>query len=249
MSKYYSISPQLYDDQFWWKKDDIEFWKSELLKDSTKKILELGAGTGRLAGPLAKEGADYTGIDISKDYVRYAQHKFLKVKNVKFIEANMINFNLKKNFDYIFIGFNSFLHLMKNKDAYRCLESIKNHMYANSKFFIDIFVPHPLILHRPENIRLHILDFYNTSAQKEQSITELLTYNPKNEIADIEWFYTDNDGSIDNKFIFKMKMYYPDTMNKIIIDSGFKIIDFWGSYEKTNFTENSNLQIYKCQLV
>ena len=83
MSKYYSISPQLYDDQFWWKKDDIEFWKSELLKTSTEKILELGAGTGRLAGPLAKEGADYTGIDISKDYVRYAQHKFAKAKNIK----------------------------------------------------------------------------------------------------------------------------------------------------------------------
>ena len=36
MSKYYSISPQLYDDQFWWKKDDIEFWKQIFLNNSEK---------------------------------------------------------------------------------------------------------------------------------------------------------------------------------------------------------------------
>ena len=157
MSKYYSIPHQLYDDQFWWKKDDIEFWKSVLLEDSRKTILELGAGTGRLAEPLATAGSNYTGLDISKEYVQYAQQKFSKVKNIEFIQANMIDFNLKKTFDSIFIGFNSFLHLIEIKDAYRCLDSIKNHMHATTKLFIDIFVPHPLILHRPEKLKIHTL--------------------------------------------------------------------------------------------
>ena len=44
MSKYYSIPPQLYDDQFWWKKDDIEFWKSTLVTSHTRTtILELAS--------------------------------------------------------------------------------------------------------------------------------------------------------------------------------------------------------------
>ena len=219
------------------------------MEDSTTKILELGAGTGRIAGPLATAGADYTGLDISKEYVQYAQQKFSKVKNIEFIQANMIDFNLKKTFDSIFIGFNSFLHLIENKDAYRCLESVKNHMHVNTKLFIDIFVPHPLILHRPKNLKIPILDFYNNTIKKEQSITELLRYNSQNEVAEIEWYYANEDGSITNTFIFKMKMYYPDTMNRIIIESGLRIIDFWGSYEKTNFIESSNLQIYRCQLI
>ena len=249
MSKYYSIPPQLYDDQFWWKKDDIEFWKSVLLEDSRKTILELGAGTGRLAGPLATAGSNYMGLDISKEYVEYAQQKFSKIKNIEFIQADMIDFNLKKTFDSIFIGFNSFLHLIENKDAYRCLDSVKNHMHATTKLFIDIFVPHPLILHRPEKLKIHILDFYNNTSKKEQSIAELLRYNSQNEVADIEWYYANEDGTITDTFIFKMRMYYPDTMNKMIIESGLRIIDFWGSYEKTNFIESSNLQIYSCQLI
>ena len=61
---YYNISPQIYDDQFWWKKDDIEFWKFSLNKKKSK-TLELAAGTGRLALPLIREKINYTGLEIS----------------------------------------------------------------------------------------------------------------------------------------------------------------------------------------
>ena len=67
MSIYYSIPPQVYDDQFWWKKDDLEFWKNEL--DINKaKILELGSGTGRIAESLIGLDLDYTGLDLSSEY-------------------------------------------------------------------------------------------------------------------------------------------------------------------------------------
>ena len=46
-----------------------------------------------------------------------------------------------------------------------------------------------------------------------------------------------------------MKMYYPDSMNRILIDQGFDIIDLWGCYKKSKFNEFSTLQIYKCQKV
>ena len=66
-SNYYLIPPQLYDDQFWWKKNDIEFWKSRF-DNKHGSILEFAAGTGRLAIPLIKEGANYTGVEISEEY-------------------------------------------------------------------------------------------------------------------------------------------------------------------------------------
>ena len=33
--------PQRYDDQYWWKKNDIEFWKNIYSKIPGKNILEL----------------------------------------------------------------------------------------------------------------------------------------------------------------------------------------------------------------
>jgi len=66
-SKYYTIPPQIYDKQFWWKKDDIEFWK-QIPSFKNKTILELAAGTGRLGIPLVREGFNYTGIELSSEY-------------------------------------------------------------------------------------------------------------------------------------------------------------------------------------
>ena len=51
------------------------------------------------------------------------------------------------------------------------------------------------------------------------------------------------------EFNFKMKMYYPDTMNRLLIDNGFVINKIWGSYDKEKFSEESNLQIYKCRKI
>ena len=107
--EYYLISPQTYDDQFWWKKDDIEFWKL-IFSDNNLKILELGSGTGRLAQPIIKEGLNYTGLEISSKYVSYANLKFPFLN--PFVQGDMRNFNLNQKFDVIFIGFNSFLHLL-----------------------------------------------------------------------------------------------------------------------------------------
>jgi len=248
MQTFYSIPPQVYEDQFWWKKDDIEFWKRELNQDHVK-ILELGAGTGRIAAALCNLNIYYTGLDLSEEYVQYANHKFDSFNHIDFIPGDMIDFNINKKFDYIFIGFNSFLHILNEQEAYKCLASIKSHMHSKSKLIIDIFVPHPLFLHRPKNFKMHIVDFYNSIDKEEQSINEILYYDLKSEIANVHWFYSSQNESLISEFKFKMKMYYPDTMNKLLIDSGFEITNLWGDYEKAHFSEESNLQIYMCSLI
>ena len=45
-----------------------------------------------------------------------------------------------------------------------------------------------------------------------------------------------------------MKMYYPDTMNRLITDSGLYITNLWGDYEFSEFNELSELQIYECTI-
>ena len=68
---FYELPPQIYDDQFWWKKDDLEFWKY-ILRPANNSILELAAGTGRVAQPLLREGFNYTGLEISDAYCNHA---------------------------------------------------------------------------------------------------------------------------------------------------------------------------------
>ena len=48
----------------------------------------------------------------------------------------------------IFIGFNTFLHLLTDSDALLFFKSVKSHMHSDTLFYIDIFVPNPEFLYR-----------------------------------------------------------------------------------------------------
>jgi len=251
MSNYYTIDPQLYDDQFWWKKDDIEFWKSICQNNKNKKILEIACGTGRIALPLIKAGLNYTGIDLSQEFVNYATQKILSYNKYSVIKQNdMRNFKHNIKYDIIFIGFNSFLHLLNEEDASQCLKCILKHMHKTTYLYIDIFVPHPLFLTRPANHQVDVIEFFDSSIKETAKIKETIIYDIETEIVDVNWYYYKSLQKKEyNQFNFKMKMYYPDTMNRMLVDLGFFIENIWGSYACDPFNGNiSNLQIYQCHI-
>ena len=85
--------PTLYDDQYWWKKDDIEFYKNIISPGS--KVLELGAGTGRLALPILRHNVDYYGLELSTEFCSFANEKLSDLYDEdRIIEGDMVNFNL-----------------------------------------------------------------------------------------------------------------------------------------------------------
>ena len=245
-TSYYQLDPKIYDDQFWWKKDDIEFWKETLIP-KTNSILEIAAGTGRLAAPLIREGYQYTGLEISNEYCHYANKKLHNIisKHV-IIQGDMRSFDFKKKFDKIFIPFNSLLHILNEQDFLSTLDCIKHHMHDQSELFIDIFVPHSDYLQDTGNSPNKRVEFFNSMNKKETIIKESILYDDVKEIITVDWLY-ENQHEIYKKFSFQMKIYYPDTMNRILTDSGFYIIDLWGDYQKSQFSTESNLQIYKCR--
>ncbi len=247
MSTYYIIDPILYDDQFWWKKDDIEFWK-QCIGNTRNSVLELAAGTGRISLPLLRENFAYQGLELSSKYVKYANQK-LRLSNLQpaIIQGDMTAFSFKKKFDFIFIGFNSFLHLLTNQDASKCLQCVNKHMHSQSTFIIDIFVPHPLVLYKPSTLKVKNFSFVDSQIKQKVDVLESIDYNEKTEIMDIHWDYIDiKKNESYRTFDFKMKMFFPETIHNLLYDNGFVIDQIWGDYDLSRFSEDSSLQIYKC---
>ena len=62
---------------------------------------------------------------MSADFADLAKKKLIKAGNsVSIVSGDMRNFKLNKTFDLIFIGFNSFLHLLREEDAISCLDCV-----------------------------------------------------------------------------------------------------------------------------
>jgi SAM-dependent methyltransferase len=208
-------------------------------------VLELACGTGRLANSLVRDGADYTGLELSPDFATLAGKKLSQYSNTpKIVTGDMRNFQLNKTFDLIFIGFNSFLHLLTDKDAASFFTCVKHHMHENSRFLIDIFIPNPLFLYRPEGLQFPVLEYTDSATDKLVQVKERNIYNPDTEVNELTWYFSfenKKDFTIEK---FSMRMYFPSKMNQILIDNGFRILHQWGDYYRTPLGEGSKLQIY-----
>ena len=70
-------------------------------------------------------------------------------------------------------------------------------------------------------------------------------YDQKTEINKINWIFDINNNQND-EYQFEMRMLYPDTIDRLLFETGFLIKQKLGDYDGRSFNENSLLQIYVC---
>tara|TARA_Y100001970_G_C14250071_1_gene871174 strand:- start:4046 stop:4795 length:750 start_codon:yes stop_codon:yes gene_type:complete len=240
-------TPSLYDDQYWWKRDDIEFYKKIIPPNA--KALELGSGTGRLGVPLLRNDVQYFGLELSNEFCDYTRNKLLKKEHQNnIIHGDMTSFKINHKFDYIFIAFNTFLHLLTNNQATQCFQCVKSHLSDGGIFILDIVHPHPSFLSKNDNASELVMDFKDSEHDDIVEIYEKCKYDNATEICDIVWEYRYKKHlEYSKQFEYQMRMYYPDTMNRLLIENDFYIEDMYGDYDMNPFKENSHLQIYKAK--
>ena len=236
-----------YDAEHWWKVDDLEFWES-MAGEYGPSVLEMAAGTGRLAVPVLKSGASYAGVEISQPLIRRAGEKLASLGHqAELIRADIRNFHLDKTFDLIFIGFNSFLHLLTDEDAQAALACVREHCHRNTRFMIDIFVPDPLFLYRPAHPRVPAKTYTDPDTGARVRVEETNSYDPETELNHLRWYYSTVDQQDFLVIDFTLRMYFPDTMDRLLHDAGFRILHKWGDYARAPFSEDSELQIYMAE--
>ena len=117
-------------------------------------------------------------------------------------------------------------------------------MHAKSRFLIDIFVPNPLFLYRPEGIQFPVLEYNDSHSNKLVKVKESNNYNTDTEVNELTWYFSFDDQKDFAIEQFSMRMYFPSKMNQILIDNGFRILHQWGDYNRTPLGNGSKLQIY-----
>ncbi|HUU84834.1 MAG TPA: class I SAM-dependent methyltransferase [Phycisphaerae bacterium] len=109
-------------------------------------VLDLGAGTGRVAWPLAEAGFDVVGLDLSEAMLRRAaakgdRHAPDVRERVRFLPGNMADFDLEQQFALVIIAFRSFQALLSPEDQRRCLNCIHRHLKPGGRLILDLFDP------------------------------------------------------------------------------------------------------------
>lgn len=236
------LYPDLYDALH----QDIETDKNVITHYAKKcngPVLEVASGTGRLSKYITDLGLPYTGIDNSQSFLD------VSIENLgsrgTFLLRDMRDFHLNQKFDFIFIGFNSFLHNLTDKDAVSCLASIKTHLNDGGLFLLSIFQPDHSFLYRDEYLYEARTSFDYQG--KQCRMMERNSFDDETQINSLTW-QLEIDGNLsEDTYSFKQRMYYPHKMDLLFQETGFSIQEKFGDWEMNPLDEESPLQIYICK--
>jgi cyclopropane fatty-acyl-phospholipid synthase-like methyltransferase len=236
--------PELYDAAHLWKTNDIEFIANSATKFGGP-VLEMASGTGRLALPIIEQGINYTGIELSSLFAKFARKKLAKFRDLaQVLEGDMRKIDLDLQFQFIFIGFNSIFHLLKNEDVASFFSCVYNHLLDDGLFLIDAFVPHPIFLYRVKQ-KYYVMEF-DWPSGGHCIVNETNHYDPDSQINHSYWYFNTSGDDETDEYQFDMHMIFPDTMDRLLTEAGFVIKDKYGDYDKRPLGPESHLQIYVC---
>lgn len=237
--------PGVYDAFHDWKTDDIDFIVSEAKKNKGP-ILELAAGTGRLGLPIASTGISYRGLELSQHYVDYGNKKLINLNDARLFQGDMCTYHSNEKFKFIFIGFNSLLHLQNDIDIKNCFNSTHNNLDDLGLFLIDIFMPDPDYLYRDPEIESEFHKF-NHPEKGKCTAFEKGDYDPETSILHVTWRYEYEDSFQDDIFEFDMNILFPDQMDRYLEETNWSIIKKYGDYDRSTMRPDSPKQIYLCR--
>jgi len=240
----------LYDIEYRNVVEDIPFY-IESFKDITLPLLELGCGTGRLLFPLASNGHNILGLDISSEMLKIARRKLRKEypslkDNIEFIKGDMRDFNLKKSFGGVLIAFNTFMHLLTIEEQDRCLSCVYRHLEQKGRLIVSVTNITPELISSKDyycHNSLFAIEEFGGYLHKY----ETRFFDTVHQLIKLNIFYDiiDKSGGV-NRYVREMllRYFHRYEMERLFISCGFKIEALYGDYDFSSFKENSPYMIW-----
>ncbi|MCF8235492.1 MAG: class I SAM-dependent methyltransferase [Bacteroidales bacterium] len=117
---------------------ECDFIEQEINHDKSKKILDIGCGTGRHSIELAGRGYQLTGIDLSNAQIEHAREKAQKTGvEIDFRIDDATSFKLSKKFDLALIICEGAFSLLETDELnYKVLENAYIHLNNGGKIIL-----------------------------------------------------------------------------------------------------------------
>ena len=234
---YHNQFAKLYDYHIEGVEGDVEFYL-DFFKDFKGNILEIGAGTGRITIPLAKQGHNITALDVSKDMLEILTNK---AKNegleIPTLQADMRDFVFSnERFDAIIITFRSFQHMYSIADQLKALHNISGYLNPAGYLVFDVFNPSIEYIAkgdwqwRPEReinvpekglVKIENRNKYDMAKQLMSQETKYLIAGKEEVVA------------------FEMRFFFRFEVELLLKVAGYDVVKLYGDFKKCEFVSGS----------
>jgi SAM-dependent methyltransferase len=219
----------------------------ELARQQAGAVLELACGTGQLTIPLALLGLPTVGLDQSSAMLGVARERAsVAGASVAFVQGDMRDFALGRNFDFIFVARNSLLHLLSTTDLLAALTAVRNHLTPDGIFVFDIFNPDVTMLARPPGQRFPIMEV-TTDSFGPLRVEGTVDYDSVTQVNRGTW-YVSAAGKPDAWIVpMVLRSIFPQELPLLISGAGLELVSRFGDLSSAPFGRGSRTQICVCR--
>jgi 2-polyprenyl-3-methyl-5-hydroxy-6-metoxy-1,4-benzoquinol methylase len=200
---------------------EVDFIEQEINFDKSKKILDIGCGTGRHAIELARRGYKVTGIDLSESQLQRAQEKAKEAGvKVTFLQVDAREINFNREFNLVIMICEGAFPLMETDEMnYKILENATRALKSNGKIiFTTLNGLYPLFH--------SVKEFVNSDIQGTSSVEntfDIMTFRDNYTVE-----LTDDDGK--KKVLRCNERYYtPSELTWLLKSLNFSQINIFGA--------------------
>lgn len=219
----------------------------DLAKATQRPVLELACGTGKLLLPIAAQGIECEGVDLSSDMLAEARAKFeAEELSTPLHVGDMASFTLSRRFGLIFIASNSLLHLHSADDIVQCFQSVREHLNQGGRFVFDIFNPSMQMLAGADGTRREMLRF-NDPEQGEILVDVEERYDAAAQVTCGVWYFSTQSESDFLTVSIELRSIFPQELPLLIEAGGLRLLERYGDFSGSSFTNKSPHQVCVCE--
>ena len=227
--------------------DPLDFYRRQIAQYG-EPVLELACGSGRLTIPLANEGVNITGMDISEDMLHLAKLKASKSgASLRFLQGDMQSFDLGEKFQFIFIPAQSLSHLQVREEIEDCFACVRQHLAGEGRFLIELFNSSVSMLARETDRRYPVGQYVDPNAGSQVFVTTEVRYDAASQINHIRWFFREETSDRETALSFEMRQFFPQEIDALLWYNGFLIEHKYGSHDEGKFLSEAPKQLIVCR--
>ena len=242
---YDDLAP-IYDQQYDSYRDDLHFYAG-LAERSGGRVLEIGAGTGRVTAFLTRRGAAVLGVEPSGEMIVGAQARAAREGlTLDLVQATAQTFASDERFGLIIAPFNALMHLYTPAEQLAALQNIRAHLAPGGQFVFDLYVPHFGAMNtlRHEGETFHVPDGSRTD------LFLLQRHDASRQVITTEYFAdtTAPDGALRRAHHTLTQRYYTRfEMEWLLRCAGFEAPRVTGSFQGGPLVETSEVMVFQAR--
>jgi SAM-dependent methyltransferase len=237
----YAAIAALYDFAYWDFTDDVDFY-ANMARINDGPVLELGAGTGRVAVRLAQAGFSVTGIDASPSMLargrENARRARVPAKRLRLVQGGMTDFELDERFGTAVVAANTFQHLMTANEQRGCLARIAAHTAPGAIVAISIHSPASVPWDQGGASPSLRFDWVRTDPETGDLVTKMVASeaDPARMVRHLTYLYdrAGKDGVL-RRTVFETELRYSSQaeMELLLQEAGLHVTHVYGDYDLT----------------